>query len=102
MVEAGSRLPGVDEYLAAHEEVLSHLPDPGHRQVADTEVAAAQVDAPDDVQPLSTALYRARRDQQLFPHPFDVEEILAQAIAAPIGTLAPNLLAGDGDELHIL
>src|SRR4051794_15604660 len=101
--EAAERFLGVGEDLAAAEPALAEGPDPGDRDVADPEGAAAGVDPAPHEQGVAVALGHLGRDQQLVPDLLDVAQVLLQAARADVGGGAPHLLGGaGGEEPHLL
>src|SRR3954469_2673655 len=98
--EAADRLVGIGEDLTPHEEPLLEPPDPGDWHIADAELAIADEDAAEDEKSIVAPLHPARRDQKLFPEPFDVLEVGAKAVRSDVGRAATHLLGGDREELH--
>src|SRR3954447_16745364 len=98
--EAVDRLVGIGEDLTSHEEPVLNLPDPADRHVTNAELAIANEDAAEDEQAIVATLDSAPGDQQLFPEPFDVLEVVTQTLWSNVGRTASHLVSGNREELH--
>src|SRR3954447_4572599 len=82
--EVAERFVRIGEYLPPHKALPLDLPDPGDRHVADAELTGANEDAAEDEQTIVVPLDPSRGDQQLFPEPFNVFQILAQPLRSDV------------------
>src|SRR4051812_6618398 len=97
--KAVDRLVGIGEDLAPHEEPVLDLPDPADRHVANAKLAIADEDTAEDEHAIVAVLHPARGDQQFFPDPFDVLQVVAQTLWPDVGRTASHLVPGDREEL---
>src|SRR5690348_16708753 len=99
--EALNRFLGVRKNLAASDRPVPNVPDPGDRDIADPEGAAACVDPSPHQQRAAATLDHLRRDQQLVPSSLNVAQVVLQAGGADVWPAAADLLRrADREELH--